>query len=238
MIDGRRLPGMMSPRTAPLKMLSSPRAMRGPAKELTAAVVQRRGMAAVQQNTSYKREIEAGSVLAIRSSVLEVRDKVLRFSHEMLDAETQHVVATSELTGVHFDRDTRKSCPFPPNIVERAQACSARGDIRVAQPGSTRGIRRTSYRAWMVRTFEDKCSPPFTSGGFRSRGGYRGTPVPQPGPKMRSRSAVICSRGILGAQGARVRFGAGPARAALPGTRAILSSARRRLRPRSRWSKK
>jgi acyl-CoA thioester hydrolase len=83
---------------------------------------QERGMAAVQQNTSYKREVEVGSVVMIRSIVLEVREKVLRFSHEMLDAETQQVVATSELTGVHFDRTTRKSCAFPSAIAERARA--------------------------------------------------------------------------------------------------------------------
>jgi acyl-CoA thioester hydrolase len=86
---------------------------------------QQRGMAAVQQNTSYKREVEVGSVVVIRSSVLEVREKVLRFSHEMLDAETQQVVATSELTGVHFDRTTRKSCAFPSAIAERAKALIA-----------------------------------------------------------------------------------------------------------------
>jgi acyl-CoA thioester hydrolase len=55
-----------------------------------------------------------------------VRDKVIRFSHEMLDAETQQVMATCELTGVHFERVTRKSCPFPPTVAERAKALLVR----------------------------------------------------------------------------------------------------------------
>ena len=42
-----------------------------------------RGMAAVQQNITYKRELLAGEIVEIRSRFLEVRDKALRFVHEM-----------------------------------------------------------------------------------------------------------------------------------------------------------
>src|SRR5512142_1202297 len=44
---------------------------------------QARGMAAVQQNITYKRELHAGDVVAVRSAVLEAREKVLRYVHEM-----------------------------------------------------------------------------------------------------------------------------------------------------------
>jgi acyl-CoA thioester hydrolase len=91
-----------------------------------------RGMVAVQQNTSYKRELRSGDVVFVRSRMLEVREKVLRFSHELVNAETFEVAATSELTGVHFDREARKSCPLPPEIAERA-----RGLLAVANPPST-----------------------------------------------------------------------------------------------------
>jgi len=47
-----------------------------------------RGMAAVQQNITYKRELLAGEIVEIRSRFLEVRDKALRFVHEMRNAET------------------------------------------------------------------------------------------------------------------------------------------------------
>ncbi|HET9285238.1 MAG TPA: thioesterase family protein [Candidatus Angelobacter sp.] len=83
---------------------------------------QQRGMVGVQQNTSYKQELLAGDVIEIRSQVLEVRDKVIRFKHEMRNIETNTVAATTELTAVHLDRQTRKSCVFPPAILAAAEA--------------------------------------------------------------------------------------------------------------------
>ena len=52
-----------------------------------------RGMAAVQQNTTYKQEVLAGDIVEIRSRVLEIRGKVIRFQHEMRNAETMEVAA-------------------------------------------------------------------------------------------------------------------------------------------------
>lgn len=83
---------------------------------------QQRGMAGVQQNTAYKEELFAGDVIEVRSRVLEVRDKVIRFLHEMRNIEKGTVAATTELTAVHLDRQTRKSCPFPPAIRAAAEA--------------------------------------------------------------------------------------------------------------------
>jgi acyl-CoA thioester hydrolase len=58
----------------------------------------------------------------VRSRILEVREKVIRFQHELINDEKSEVAATSELTGVHLDLLTRKACPFPPEILERAGA--------------------------------------------------------------------------------------------------------------------
>ena len=77
-----------------------------------------RGMSAVQQNISYRRECAAGDTVFIRSAVLEMRDKVLRFVHEMRNAESGEVAAVCELTGVHIDTVKRKACPFPDNILQ------------------------------------------------------------------------------------------------------------------------
>ena len=46
-----------------------------------------RGMAGVQQNTTYKEELFAGDVIEITSRVLEVREKLIRFLHEMRNIE-------------------------------------------------------------------------------------------------------------------------------------------------------
>jgi acyl-CoA thioester hydrolase len=71
-----------------------------------------RGMAAVQQNISYKRELLAGDIVEIRSSLLDVGDKSIRFRHEMRNGETGEIAALCEITGVHMDRRARKSAPF------------------------------------------------------------------------------------------------------------------------------
>ena len=82
----------------------------------------RRGMVAVQQDLKYLREIYAGETLAVRSAFLEVRDKVAKFVHEMRNTVSGELSATCVLTGVHIDADTRKSCPFPAEILERARS--------------------------------------------------------------------------------------------------------------------
>jgi acyl-CoA thioester hydrolase len=82
----------------------------------------RRGVAAVQQNISYKRELLAGDTIAVRSAFLEVRDKVARFVHEMRNTQNNEVAAVCVLTGVSMDAQTRKSIPFPEDMVKRAQS--------------------------------------------------------------------------------------------------------------------
>jgi acyl-CoA thioester hydrolase len=83
---------------------------------------QKRGMVGVQQNTTYQNELLAGDVVTVRSRILEVREKAIRFQHELINDEKDEVAATSELTAVHLDLLTRKACPFPPEIRERARA--------------------------------------------------------------------------------------------------------------------
>lgn len=87
---------------------------------------QNRAMAAVHQEVTYRRELHAGDPVTIYSSILEVREKVIRFSHEMHNEETGEVAALTIITGVHLDARIRKSCPFPPDILERArEICQA-----------------------------------------------------------------------------------------------------------------
>jgi acyl-CoA thioester hydrolase len=78
-----------------------------------------RGMAAVQQNTTYKKELFAGDVVSVRTKMLEVRERLIRFQHEMIHDESNEVAALSELTAVHIDQNTRKACAFPSEILER-----------------------------------------------------------------------------------------------------------------------
>jgi acyl-CoA thioester hydrolase len=89
-------------------------------------------MAAVQQNISYKRELVAGDIVEVRSLLLEMRDKSIRFVHEMRSAETGEIAATCELTGVHLDRKARKSVAFAEAIREAAQKHLAQAEPAIA----------------------------------------------------------------------------------------------------------
>jgi acyl-CoA thioester hydrolase len=71
-----------------------------------------RGMAGVQQNISYKRELFAGDIVEVTSRLLELREKSIRFRHEMRNAETGEIAAICEITAVHLDRQAHKSMPF------------------------------------------------------------------------------------------------------------------------------
>jgi acyl-CoA thioester hydrolase len=68
---------------------------------------------AVQQNITYKKELVAGDIVEVRSRVLEIRDKVIRFEHEMVNGTTGEVCARCEQTTVHIDATARRAKPFP-----------------------------------------------------------------------------------------------------------------------------
>jgi acyl-CoA thioester hydrolase len=80
------------------------------------------GMAGVQQNITYKREILAGTILEVRSHIVHIAERKVAFVHEMRDAETDGICAICELTAVHLDRVARRATPFPPEVRERAEA--------------------------------------------------------------------------------------------------------------------
>jgi len=80
---------------------------------------ERIGLAAVEQRLEYKRELFAGDLLTIRSSIDEVREKSLVLIHEMINQETEEMAARTIITGVCMDLATRKARPLPIDIRER-----------------------------------------------------------------------------------------------------------------------
>lgn len=80
-----------------------------------------RGMAAVEQRIIYQRELLPGDIVTIRSGVLEIREKSIRFVHELTNEETGEVAAIAMMTGVHLDTRTRHACPFPDEIIARGR---------------------------------------------------------------------------------------------------------------------
>ena len=113
-----------------------------------------RGMAAVQQTVTYKRELLAGDIVEVKSRLLEIRDKSIRFMHEMRNAETGEIAATCEFVGVHMDRQARKSTAVRARDPRRRDEASRTGD----------GVNRMSrfqpknpdYRAIATATFEQQ----------------------------------------------------------------------------------
>src|SRR5882672_4851050 len=85
----------------------------------------KRGMAAVDQRVAYRREALPGDVLTIRSALLEVKPKSVRFVHEMRRDDLGELLATMIVTGVHIDIVARKATPFEPQILAQSQAMLA-----------------------------------------------------------------------------------------------------------------
>jgi len=78
-------------------------------------------LAAVQQNIGYRKELYPGDTIMVRTGVLEMREKVLRFRHELVNTETTGVCATCDFTVVCLNPESRKSQAFPTDVATRAR---------------------------------------------------------------------------------------------------------------------
>jgi acyl-CoA thioester hydrolase len=88
----------------------------------------KRGMAAVDQHLSYLQELRAGDVVSVRTTLLEIKEKSIRFAHEMIHDESKEVVARTTLKAVHLDTTARKSCAFAESVVAKAATLLATGE--------------------------------------------------------------------------------------------------------------
>ena len=78
------------------------------------------GMAGVEQHIEYKRELYPGDIVTVASTVLEVKEKAIRFAHEMRNDETGELAARTTLVAVHIDRSTRRARALPSDVRDRA----------------------------------------------------------------------------------------------------------------------
>jgi acyl-CoA thioester hydrolase len=83
---------------------------------------ERIGMAGVEAHIEYKRELFPGDVVTVTSTMLEVKDKVLRFAHEMKKDDTGELAARTVLVAVHLDTAIRKARALPDDVRVAAQA--------------------------------------------------------------------------------------------------------------------
>src|SRR5207302_10136432 len=98
----------------------------------------RRGMAAVEQRIAYQRELYAGDVVTVGTAALEVRDRVIRFVHEMRNGASADVAAVTMLGCISRHGNTQGE-----RISGRGQG--ARDRVRRRFPTAVGGM--TSVRA-------------------------------------------------------------------------------------------
>lgn len=81
-----------------------------------------RSMVALEQRTLYKLELHAGDLLEIRSALVEVNRKTVRFVHRMYRSDTGDEVASTELVAAWFDTVARRAAIIPDDVAARARA--------------------------------------------------------------------------------------------------------------------
>lgn len=79
------------------------------------------GMAAVEQHIQYKRELQAGDLITVRSGILEIGNKSLRIIHEMRHDSSGELAACMVAVGVCVDASTRRSRVLPEDVRKRAR---------------------------------------------------------------------------------------------------------------------
>lgn len=111
---------------------------------LTSSRLRKEGMrmAAVEQRLEYKRELQAGDTITIRSRVLDAGNRSIRFSHEMKNDETGETAAISVIAGVYFNAETKKALPLPADVRERVLVA-----INGLESGTGEGLRSSLQAA-------------------------------------------------------------------------------------------
>ncbi|MBB5702173.1 acyl-CoA thioester hydrolase [Ochrobactrum daejeonense] len=79
------------------------------------------GWADMRSTTEYKREVQAGDLLTIRSHVVKIGRSSLTFRQTMVGSLDGELRAVNETTTVHFDQVARRSMPLEPEMRVRAE---------------------------------------------------------------------------------------------------------------------
>jgi acyl-CoA thioester hydrolase len=69
----------------------------------------------------YVQEVFEGNPLRITGHIVDLSDKLVHFVSEMHHAEKGYLAAATESLTAHISLPTRKTAPFPPEILARLQ---------------------------------------------------------------------------------------------------------------------
>lgn len=107
---------------------------------------ERFGMAAVEQHIQYRRELQAGDLITVRSGILEIGNKSLRLIHEMRHDSTGELAACMVAVGVCVDASTRRSRLLPDDVRKRARVQTNRASERHETNGVSNVAREREER--------------------------------------------------------------------------------------------
>jgi acyl-CoA thioester hydrolase len=105
---------------------------------LTLEEVKRRkiSFAAVHSEMDFHRELYAGDVIALESTVLELGNKSGTFHHRLKNIATNEIVMSTKIKAVLLDLETRKAAVIPEDI-RKAAAAKFSGDLPIAPTKNT-----------------------------------------------------------------------------------------------------
>jgi acyl-CoA thioesterase FadM len=86
---------------------------------------EQRGLSTFEFQLSIGGALRPGDIVRVQSALVHVGKSSLRLFHRMRNARTGEPLATLEQSGVHLDREARRSAPLPDALREKAQAMLA-----------------------------------------------------------------------------------------------------------------
>ncbi len=94
-------------------------------------------------NVDYFSELFVDDPIRIETDLVDVDPKRIHYFHRMYNAATKQLAAQNECLCMNVDLDSRKSRPFPDNVLELLKAAQHTGPTPEGF-GRTLGIRRSS----------------------------------------------------------------------------------------------
>lgn len=82
----------------------------------------RHTMVALEEHFRFHRELHAGDMMAMRSRLIDMRDKTLVVYHELLNAGTGETAATMVAVSGYFNMETRRLAAWPESAVAKGRA--------------------------------------------------------------------------------------------------------------------
>ena len=86
---------------------------------------EQRGLSTFEFQLSIAGPLRSGDLVRVRSALVHIGNSSLRLFHRMTNARTGAELATLEQSGVHLDREARRSAPLPDALRSKALAMLA-----------------------------------------------------------------------------------------------------------------